>query len=84
MFYNSEYNKHKLEELKKLKGFFESCVQNSDKTKAVAGHFGAGYSVFFGNAIQYNSFDIPYDAMRLIYEANKERIENELKFATVT
>jgi hypothetical protein len=84
MWYNSDYNKHKLEELKKLKGFFESCVANSDKTKAVAGHFGAGYSVFFGNAIQYNSFDIPYDAMRLIYEANKERIENELKFATVT
>lgn len=84
MWYNSDYNKHKLEELKKLKGFFETCVQNSDKTKAVAGHFGVGYSVFFGNAIQYNSFDIPYDAMRLIYEANKERIENELKFATVT
>jgi hypothetical protein len=84
MWYNSDYKKHKLEELKKLKGFFESCVANSDKTKAVAGHFGAGYSVFFGNAIQYNSFDIPYDAMRLIYEANKERIENELKFATVT
>ena len=78
MSYNSDYNKHKLEELKKLKGFFESCVANSDKTKAVAGHFGAGYSVFFGNAIQYNSFDIPYDAMRLIYEANKERIENEI------
>ena len=74
-----EYNKSKIQELKKLKGFFESCVKNSDKTKAVAGHFGAGYSVFFGNAIQYNSFEIPYDAMRLIYEANKERIENELK-----
>lgn len=84
MSYMSDYNKSKLEELKKLKGFFESCVQNSDKTKSVAGHFGAGYSVFFGNAIQYNSFDIPYDAMRLIYEANKERIENELKYATVT
>lgn len=84
MSYMSDYNRCKLEELKKLKGFFESCVQNSDKTKAVAGQFGAGYSVFFGNAIQYNSFDIPYDAMRLIYEANKERIENEIKFATVT
>ena len=84
MSYNSEYNRCKLEELKKLKGFFESCVANSDKTKAVAGQFGVGHSVFFGNAIQYNSFDIPYDAMRLIYEANKERIENELKFATVT
>ena len=79
MFYNSEYNRYKLEELKKLKRFFESCVKDSDKTKSVAGHFGAGYSVFFGNAIQYNSFEIPYDAMRLIYEANKERIENEIK-----
>jgi hypothetical protein len=79
MWYNSDYNKRKLEELKKLKGFFESCVKESDKTKSVAGHFGAGYSVFFGNAIQYNSFDIPYDAMRLIYEANKERIENEIE-----
>ena len=84
MSYNSEYNRCKLEELKKLKGFFESCVIESDKTKDIAGYFGAGYSVFFGNAIQYNSFDIPYDAMHLIYEANKERIENELKFATVT
>ena len=84
MSYMSDYNRCKLEELKKLKGFFESCVKESDKAKSVAGHFGAGYSVFFGNAIQYNSFDIPYDAMRLIYEANKERIENELKFATVT
>lgn len=79
MSYMNEYNRYKLEELKKLKSFFESCVKNSDKTKAIAGHFGVGYSVFFGNAIQYNSFDIPYDAMRLIYEVNKERIENEIK-----
>lgn len=43
MFYNSEYNRCKLEELKKLKRFFESCVKDSDKTKSVAGHFGAGY-----------------------------------------
>ena len=74
-----EYNRNKIQELKKLKGFFESCVKNSDKTKAVAGHFGVGYSVFFGNAIQYNSFEIPYDAMRLIYEANKERIDSILE-----
>lgn len=79
MSYISEYNRYKLEELKKLKGFFESCVKNSDKTKAIAGHFGVGYSVFFGNAIQYNYFDIPYDAMRLIYEVNKEKIENKIK-----
>ena len=82
MSYISEYNRYKLEELKKLKGFFESCVKESDKAK-VAGYFGA-VSVFFGNTIHYNCFDIPYEAIRLIYEANKERIENELKFATVT
>ena len=79
MSYKSDYERHKLEELKKLKDFFETCVKNSDKTKDIAGHFGVGYSVFFGNAIQYNYFDIPYDAMRLIYEVNKERIDNMLK-----
>lgn len=70
-----DYNECKIEELRKLKGFFETCERDSHKDKATAGHFGCGYSVFFGNAIQYNSFEIPYSAMRLIYEANKERIE---------
>lgn len=74
------YEKSKIEELKKLKGFFESCEKESHRDKAIAGSFGCGYSVFFGNAIQYNSFDIPYSAMRLIYEANKERINNDLKY----
>lgn len=73
------YNKNAIEELKKLKDFFESCEKASHKEKEIAGHFGCGYSVFFGNAIQYNSFDIPYSAMRLIYEVNKERINNALE-----
>ena len=63
----SEYNKIKKEELEKLKRFFEDVEKQSNKTNEIAGGFGAGYSVFFGNAIQYNYFDIPYYAMRLIY-----------------
>lgn len=77
-----DYNKYKIEELRKLKEFFESCEKESHKDKAIAGHFGCGYSVFFGNAIQYNSFDIPYSAMRLIYEVNKEKIEMILSHNT--
>ena len=69
----------KIEELKKLKGFFEECVKESHKEKSIAGSFGCGYSEFFGNAIQYNSFEIPYSAMCLIYEANKERINSTLE-----
>lgn len=72
-----EYCKRQLDELRKLKGFFESCNE-SGKENSIAGSFGQGYSVFFGNAIQYNSFDIPYEAMRIIYRANKERIDNLL------
>ena len=75
-----DYNQCKIEELKKLRDFFEYCEKESHKDKAIAGSFGCGYYVFFGNAIQYNSFDIPYSAMRLIYEANKERINNNLKY----
>lgn len=74
-----DYNQCKNEELKKLKHFFEECVEESHKEREIAGSFGCGYSVFFGNAIQYNSFEIPYSAMRLIYEANKERINNALE-----
>lgn len=73
-----DYNECKIAELRKLKRFFETCERDSHLDKSVAGHFGCGYSVFFGNAIQYNSFEIPYSAMRLIYEANKERIETIL------
>lgn len=64
--------------MKKLKSFFEDVEKQSDKENEVAGRFGEGYSVFFGNAIQYNSFDIPYSAMRLIYNANKEKINTIL------
>lgn len=77
-----DYNKYKIKELRKLKEFFESCEKESHKDKAIAGHFGCGYSVFFGNAIQYNSFDIPYSAMRLIYEVNKDKIEMILSHNT--
>lgn len=72
------YNKIKKEELEKLKRFFEDVEKQSDKTNEIAGGFGAGHSVFFGNVIQYNYFDIPYSAMRLIYEANKEKINTIL------
>lgn len=72
------YNKRKKEELKKLKSFFEEVEKQSDKENEVAGRFGEGYPVFFGNVIQYNSFDIPYSAMRLIYNANKEKINTIL------
>ena len=70
-----EYNERKVKELHKLKKFFEECVERSDQTENIVGSFGQGYSVFFGNAIQYNSFEIPISAMRLIYEANKKRID---------
>lgn len=75
----SEYNKSKIRELKTLKSFFEKCMQETHKTKNIAGQFGAGYSIFFGNAIQYNAFEIPFDAMRLIYEVNKDRIDSILE-----
>ena len=75
---SDSYNERKKEELKKLKSFFEEVEKQSDKENAVAGSFGQYYSVFFGNVIQYNSFDIPYSAMRLIYKANKEKINTIL------
>lgn len=64
MFYNSDYNRYKLEELKKLKRFFESCVKDSDKTKSVAGHFGAGYSVFL--VMLYNIILLIFRMMQCI------------------
>ena len=67
-----------INELQKLKSFFEDCVKESDQDEKIVGRFGAGYSVFFGNAIQYNSFEIPISAMRLIYKANKKRIDEIL------
>lgn len=75
---SDSYNERKKEELKKLKSFFEEVEKQSDKENEVAGSFGQYYSSFFGNVIQYNSFDIPYSAMRLIYKANKEKINTIL------
>lgn len=72
------YNSYKIEELRKLKRFFERCEQSSEEN-SIAGYFGCDYSIFFGNAIQYNYFIIPYSAMRLIYKANKERIDDILE-----
>lgn len=71
------YEDRRIEELRVLDSFFKNCCE-SDRTIDIAGHFGAGYSVFFGNAIQYNSFNIPYSAMKLIYEANKDWINTTL------
>ena len=73
-----EYKKTRLEELRKLKGFFEYCLDESRKEDQVASSVGF-LSSFFGNVIQYNSFDIPIKAMRIIYEHNKDRINEELK-----
>jgi hypothetical protein len=70
------YDDYKIEELKRVKEFFEECI-NSDKENAIAGRFG-GCSTFFGNAILHNSFNIPYAAMKLIYKANEKRIADIL------
>ncbi len=73
-----EFNKIRLEELRKLKYFFKYCLDKNRKENQVAGSFGSLPS-FFGNVIQYNSFEIPIKAMRIIYEHNKDRINEELK-----
>lgn len=70
------YEDHRIKELRMLDSFFKDCCE-SDRTTAIAGSFGA-YSVFFGNVIQHNSFNIPYSAMKLIYEANKDWINTTL------
>lgn len=72
-----EFKKARLEELRKLKGFFEHCLNENIKEDQVAGSFGF-LSSFFGNNIEYNSFDIPLKAMKIIFEHNKEWIEKEL------
>ena len=73
------FKEQTINELRTLQRFFEDCVQRSDQDKNIVGQFGAGYSIFFGNVIQYNTFDIPIDAMRLIYRANKEKIDRMLE-----
>ena len=72
-----EFNKTRLEELRKLKDFFKCCLKENRENQVV-GSFGSLPS-FFGNVIQYNSFEIPIKAMRIIYEHNKDRINEELK-----
>lgn len=73
-----EFKNIRLKELRKLKVFFEDCLDESRKEDQDVGSFGFLPS-FFGNVIQYNSFDIPIKAMRIIYEHNKDRINEELK-----
>ena len=70
------YDDYKISELKKLKIFFEACV-DSHNENAIAGRFGC-CPTFFGNLIEHNSFDIPFSAMKLIYRANEKRITDIL------
>ena len=73
-----DYKLHRAEELRKLKDFFEYCV-NRENPDSVAGNFGRS-GVFFGNVIQYCSFEIPAKAMEEIYRHNKEKIESDLYY----
>lgn len=73
-----EYRLHKAEELRKLKDFFEDCI-NREKSDSVAGSFGR-HGIFFGNLVEYCSFDIPASAMQEIYRHNKGNIERELYY----
>ena len=66
-----------LPELEKLNRFFKDSIED-ERPNAVHGSFGQT-STFFGNVIQYCHFDIPASAMKLIYEFNKEHIENRIK-----
>ena len=67
----------KLEELKMLKRFFEMVVNEDRDDNQDVGKFGT-MPTFFGNVIQWNSFDIPQKAMKLIYEHNKYHIDREI------
>lgn len=66
-----------LPELRKLKGFFEDSIKD-ERPNSEHGSFGQT-SVFFGNVIQHCNFGIPASAMKLIYEFNKERIDNTIE-----
>ena len=68
-----------LNELKMLKSFFEMCLEKDRPKDQVVGTFGA-MPRFFGNVVQYNDFDIPLEAMKLIYQHNKQQIDNRLKY----
>ena len=66
-------------ELRTLKDFFEDAVKIAEtRPNCTCGYFGV-CPTFFGNAIQCNSFEIPASAMKIIYEANKDRIDQKLK-----
>lgn len=76
----NEYEQNQvIPELKKLKEFFEHASKLSEtQPNGICGYF-ANQSIFFGNVIECNSFKIPSLAMKIIYEANKEDIEQKLK-----
>lgn len=65
-----------LPELKKLRGFFESAMKET-RDDAVLGHFGP-ISIFYGNVISCCDFEIPASAMKLIYEHNREKINQDI------
>ena len=65
-----------LPELKKLRGFFESAMKET-RDDEVVGHFGSN-STFYGNAISWCNFEIPASAMKLIYEHNREKINQNI------
>ena len=73
-----DYTLNRLDELRKLDSFFRDCEKPDRNPNSVAGHFGCG-GVFFGNAIQHCSFDVPLSAMKEIYQFNKDRIEQGLQ-----
>lgn len=78
MFNDYEQNQV-IPELKKLKEFFERASEISEtRPNSTCGYFGS-CGIFFGNVIECNSFKIPSLAMKIIYEANKENIEQKLK-----
>jgi len=68
-----------LNELKKLKSFFEMCLEKDRPKDQVVGTFGP-MPCFFGNVVQFNEFDIPLEAMKIIYQYNKQQIDNRIKY----
>ena len=68
------YVESKLPELRKLRDFFEQAMKET-REDAVLGEFGG---VFYGNVIQHCCFEIPASAMKLIYEHNREKIDQEI------
>lgn len=82
MDFNNKYDvDYVLPELEKLNRFFKDSIKD-ERPNAVHGSFGQT-STFFGNAIQYCHFDIPASAMKLIYEFNKEHIEDRIEHLNI-